>query len=176
MAKINLLTSEQKVGKETLKVLRITRVLGVIFLGVFIVFGLGLGAFFTFSSVQLNGLNSTNKTLEDQILGLKSSETQLTLLKDRIGKIKTVQNIPTAINNLDSINTLMASFSSDSSVSELDISPTKITSSINFKSNTDLVNFLKGLESSKSFQAVALSSFSFNPTSGYLVSVVITGK
>lgn len=174
--KINLLPSGQRIGKETLKILRVTRILGVVFLGIFIVFGLGLAVFFTFSSVQLNSLNSANKTLKGQVSSLKSSETQLTLLKDRIGKIKKVQNVPTAVKNLESINSLIAGFSSDSNVSELEISPTKITTSINFKSNGDIVNFLKALESSNSFQAIALSSFSFNPATGYLVSVAITGK
>lgn len=174
--KINLLPSEKRVGRELQGILRITRMLGVIALGAFIVFGLGIAAFFVFTSIQLNGLNSTNSTLESQITGLETSETQIVLLKDRIGKIKTVQRVPSAIASLNNIIPVITPLSVEASVNELDVSPTKISASVNFRSNSDLSNFLKGLSTSTSFKTITLSSFAFNPASGYLVGVDIVDK
>jgi len=174
--RVNLLPSEKRVGKELQGILRVTRMLGVIALGAFIVFGLGIAAFFIFTSIQLNSLNSTNSTLESQITGLETSETQIVLLKDRIGKIKTVQSVPSAIANLNNIVPIITPLSVESSVNELDVAPTKISASVNFRSNSDLSNFLKGLSTSTSFKNVTVTSFAFNPASGYLVGLDIVGK
>lgn len=174
--KVNLLPNELKVGKGVLRILRIIRMFGVISLGVFLVFGLGVAIFFILSSVALNNLNKTNDVLTSQIQSLETSETQMVLLKDRIGKIKIVQNLPSAAKNLDSINSLIASIPSSDPVNGLELTPSKISMSINFNSNSDLSGFLKSLSSSSSFQAISLTSFTFNPVSGYLVGIDITGN
>lgn len=174
--KVNLLPVDKRVGKGLQRILKVTRMLGVIFLGVFIVFSLGVTAFFIFSSIQLNSLNQSNATLTSQISGLETSETQMILLKDRIAKIKTVQKIPGAVKNLDNISPIITALSADSPVSELDVSPAKIAASIDFRSNTDLANFLKTLSASTAFKTVTLTSFSFNPANGYLVTIDITAK
>ncbi len=174
--KVNLLPVDKRVGKDLQRVLTVTRMLGVIFLALFIVFGLGVTAFFILSSIQLSSLNQTNGSLTSQISGLETSETQMVLLKDRIAKIKTVKNLPSAIANLDKINPVLTTLSAESPVAELDITPVKISTSINFKSNTDLSNFLKNISSSKVFKSVTMTSFSFNPATGYLVSLDIAAK
>lgn len=174
--KINLLPSGQRVGKSLQRVLRVTRTLGVISLGLFIVFILALSAIFVYSSVSLNNLNSANTGLKGRINGLETSETKIVLLKDRIGKIKLVQGIPTAIKNLDSINSVLTPLSFESTVNDLNVSSSKVSASVTFKSNSDISVFLENLSDSASFQTVSLSNFSFNPVSGYLVSITAVGK
>lgn len=174
--KVNLLPTEQRVGKGLQRVLRITRMLGVISLGVFIVFSLALGGFFIFKSVQLSDLKSTNASLASKIAGLETSETKMVLLKDRLGKIKSLQNIPTSLNNLNSINSLLEPAGTSSTVNDLSVAPNKVSASINFKNNTDLDAFLSGVSESTGFKTVSLSSFSFNPTTGYLVNITAVGK
>lgn len=174
--KVNLLPVEKRVGKGLQRILRVTRMLGVISLGAFIIFGLGLVAFFIFNSVQLNDFNTTNASLEGKIAGLETSETKLALLKDRVAKIKVLTNIPTALHNLDSTNSILAPLTADSNVNELSANSAKVSLSLNFRSTGDIANFLKALSETREFQTVSLTSFSFNPTSGYLVSVAIGGK
>jgi len=150
--------------------------LGVIGLGAFIVFGLGLIGFFVFKTLQFNVYNQDNASLEGKIAGLEISETKLVLLKDRVAKIKVLTNIPTALHNLDSTNAVLAPLTADSNVNDLAVNATKVSMSLNFRSSADIANFLKALSETRDFQTVSLSSFSFNPVSGYLVSVSIVGK
>src|SRR5258706_3988528 len=174
--KLNLLPVEKRVGKGLQRTLRVTRMLGVISLGIFIVFGLGMAAFFVFSSVQLNNLNSSNTVLEGKISALETSETKMVLLKDRIGKIKSLVGSPTALNNLVSISSIITPVSAQTNINELNVNVTKISLSLNFKSAADISTFLKALSASQRFQAISVTSFSFNPVSGYLVSIVLTSK
>lgn len=174
--KINLLPTEQRVGKELQRILRITRILGVISLAGFFVFCLGLAGFFVFKSIQLNNFKSINASLTSKIAGLETSETKMVLLKDRLGKIKALQNVPTSVRNLDGINSLLDLTGASSTVNELNVTPSKVSASVNFRNNTDLDAFISGVSASKSFQTVNLSSFSFNPITGYLVSITAVGK
>lgn len=173
--KLNLLPVEKRVGKGLQRVLRITRMLGVIALGTFIVFGLGLGAFFIFNSVRLNNLNSANSALEGKIAALETSETKMILLKDRVGKIRTLMNIPSAIVNLDIINGIISPVSA-ANINELNVGTAKISTTLRFESAGDIGIFLKGLSESDAFQSVSITTFSFNPVGGYLVGVAIVTK
>lgn len=173
--KINLLPTELKVSGGLSRILSVSRILGVISLAVFLVFGLGLGVFFVISSVQLNSLNSGNDALKSQVTSLKTSEAQLVVLKDRIAKIKTVQKIPTAVKNLVDFDPLVSSFSS-STVSEVDVDANKIATSINFRSNSDLASFVKAISLAPIFRSVTFSSFSFSPAGGYLIGLTAVPK
>lgn len=174
--KINLLPTELKVSGGMAKFLSISRILGVISLAVFLVFGLGLAGFFIVSTIQLNGLNSANDALKTKLTSLKTSEAQLVVLKDRLGKIKLAQSIPTAVKNLTLFDPFVSAIPAPSVVSEVDLDAIKIATTINFKTNTDLSNFVKAISDSKIFRSVVFSSFAFNPAGGYLVSVTATPK
>lgn len=174
--KVNLLPTELVLSGGINKVLRLTRMLGVISLAGFLIFGLGLAAFFIISTFQLNSLNSGNAGLKTRITGLESSEQKMILLKDRIAKIKTVQGFPTISKNLDNIEPVLGTLATGTAVNELDIDPTKVATTINFKSTGDMASFIKSLSSQTAFPSVILSSFGFNPASGYLVTVSFLSK
>lgn len=174
--KVNLLPTERRVSGSLGQFLRISRMLGVIALAVFLVFGLGLGAFFAVSSIELNGLNSSNDALKSQLTSLQTTEAQLVVLKDRIAKIKLAQAIPSATKNLTDFNPFLSSLTSGTGISELDVDTAKISTSIVFTSNSDLTSFIKTLSASTLFKNVSLTTFGYNPTNGYLVSIAVTTK
>lgn len=172
---INLLPEEFTVSSGVSRALSITRMLGVIFLAVFLVFGLGLAAVFILDTVQLNNLTNENSAITSQISSMQSTETQLVLLKDRVGKIKIADNSASAIQSVSTFMPLVTSLSSSSKVNELDIDTSKIVSSLTFGSGADVSAFIKALGGTK-FADIALTSFSFNPSVGYLVGINIQNK
>lgn len=174
--KVNLLPTERRVSGGVAQFLRISRMLGVIALAGFLVFGLGLAAFFIVSSIELNGLNSSNNSLKTQLSSLGTTEAQLVVLKDRIAKIKIAEGIPSSTKNLVDFDSYLSALSGTTSISELDVNPVKITTSLVFTSGSDLTAFTKALSASTTFKNVSFASFNFNPTSGYLVSVEVTAK
>lgn len=165
---LNLMPQELVVTGSWGKILKTLRMLNVILLSGFLIFALGVAAFFIFSSLSLRSMTAQEDSLKAEIATQVTVEQQIVLLKDRIAKIKKVQTLPSSAGNLDKLSPLLGSTGQNSSLSELDVDPKKIDVSIIFKTNSDLSNFMKNVLPESAFKNVSLSSFSFSPVSGYL--------
>ncbi len=169
--KLNLLPPEYGELKGIGRILKITRSLGVIAMAFFLVFTLGVSAFFIISSISLNNLKSNVDGLKTQIESEKTSEQQLVLLKDRLGKIKSVLGVATANTSLTAINPYITGLSADTTLSEVDVDSAKAELSLTFRSRADLSAFLKKISEGQAFGSVTLSAFTYSPESGYLVGI-----
>ncbi len=174
--KLNLLPPELAVDKNVGRILKTLRALNLILVATFLVFTLGISAFFVVSSITLRNSLASIETLKGQIKTRQTSEQQIVLLKDRIKKITIARNIPNSLNNLSAVDPLLLSLSPDSSVTGLDVDPEKIGLLVNFKSTSDLTTFFEGLSSSTAYKTVTLSSFGFNPVAGYLAGLSVFPK
>jgi hypothetical protein len=174
--KLNLLPPNYALSGPVGQIVKFARPLNVILLALFIITVLGMGGFFIFSSLSLKNLTASNDVLKNQIQGQSAAQQQMVLLKDRLGKIKTVQGVSTATKSLTSIDPFLALITGDSTLSELNVNSQKVTATIVFKSNSGLTNFLKSVSSSTDFSLVTLGTFSYNPTSGFQVGLNFTKK
>lgn len=174
--KINLLPPELSVDKNLSVILKAVRSLGVIALVAFFIFIAVLSAIYIVNSSTLNKLASDLSQTKTQITAAETSEQQMVLLKDRIGKIGIVKGFPSSLKNLALIDPYLANFSPDSSLNELDVDSKKTQLLLTFKSNNDLSAFMSSLSKSDVFKTVILSSFSLSPVSGYSVGINIEGK
>lgn len=174
--KINLLPENYALAGSVGQVVKLVRPLNVILLALFLVTVIGMGGFFVFGSLSLKSLGSANDSLKSQIQTQEVAEQQIVLLKDRLGQIKTVQAIPNVTGNLNNVDTFLTSLSGNSLISGLDVGPLKTSTSIVFKTNSDLTNFMQSLNSNKIFDSISLGTFSYNPAGGYLVGLDFTGK
>ncbi|QQG41385.1 MAG: hypothetical protein HYV90_04475 [Candidatus Woesebacteria bacterium] len=165
---LNLLPAEYTVSGPLGKILKVVRMLNVILLSGFIIFGLGLAAFFVFSSIQLQGISSEVDALKSQIVSQEKTEQKAVLLKDRLSKIKAVQAVASSNKILNKIEPFLANIGQNSSLNELDIDPQKLDLTVIFRSNSELGVFLSTLRGSDVFKSVTLTTFGFNPASGYL--------
>lgn len=171
--KLNLLPPELAVDKNLNIIIKTVRSLGIISIASFLIFIVGLVGFFIMSSITLKNLTSDIDVSKNKIIAQEASEQQIILLKDRINKISTIQNLPTSLKNIIAIEPFLANLSPDSLLSELDIDSQKAQLLLNFKSNNDLGTFFRNLSGSEVFKSVVLSSFSLNPATGYSVSINI---
>ncbi len=169
--KLNLLPQEYAVPSGLNKILKSARALGIIFLAAFVIFAIGLSAFFFISSLQLRRMTAETEVLKSKIVSQQETEQKIVLLKDRINKIKIVKAMPSALTNLGKLNLILANLSPDSSLSELSIDSKKTEVSVLFRNSVSFANFLKTLKESDDFSQVTLKSFGFNPVNGYLVTV-----
>jgi hypothetical protein len=174
--KLNLLPQGTSVTGTLGKVLKTTKMLGVIFIAFFLIFTLGISAFLIISTISLRNLNSDIDSLKSQISTLESTEQQAVLLKDRLAKIKTALAVPSSIKNLDGANPYISNLPPTASLTELNIDPQKVDFSIQFGSSNDLSVFLRDLSDTKNFPVGVLTSYSFNPITGYLISVRLSNK
>lgn len=169
--KINLLPPESTVSGPMGQLIKITRALNIILLGGFILFAFGLSAFFIFNSLKLQNINSEIAQLKSSVSAQESSEQQVVLLKDRLGKVQLLQSLPSSMKNMVNIDNFLATIEGNATLTELDVDSQKTDISMLFRNNADLSNFLRSITSSKLFKSATLSSFGFNPASGYLVSI-----
>lgn len=167
--KINLLPQDYTVSDSVARVIKIVRPLNVILLSIFLVAALGAAGFFILSSITIKNLSTTNSTLTNQIESLQSAQQQVVLLKDRLGKIRRIMSKPGAYKNIAPINPILVAFFGSSTLTELDADSEKTLLTLNFKSGTDLSNFLDSISENPSFSNVAMNSFNYNPSNGYTV-------
>jgi Tfp pilus assembly protein PilO len=174
--KLNLLPSDYTITGPLATLIKVVRPLNVTLLAIFLAAALGMTGFLIFSSVSLNNLNSTNNSLKSQIQSQQAAQQQVVLLKDRLGKIKRVIAMPSASKSLSNINPLLDSVGETSAITGLDIDLQKTKLSIDFKSNSELTNFVNGLSSQNNFSAILIDSFSYSPVTGYSVGFSFVGK
>lgn len=174
--KLNLLPPGAGVTGRLGKFLNTTRMLGVISLAFFLVFALGISAFFIFSTATVSSLNRDVDALKSQISTLETTETQAVLLKDRLGKIKTALNLPSSVKNLDAAAPLISNLSPTASLNAFDVDPQKADLSIVFTTTSDTSAFIKSLSVSKNFTTATLMSYSYSPSGGILVGVRLIPK
>lgn len=169
--KLNLLPPDYTVSGSTAKTLKALRSLGVISIAAFVVFALIIVGFFIVSSIESNNLNASINSLTSQIKSQEQTEQKVVLLKDRLKKIKAIQANSGSIDNLDKAGEVVDKLGPDATLTEFSVDPDKVDLSVAFRTNSDLTNFLSELTATKAFKSVVLTSFGFNPTSGYLVGV-----
>jgi hypothetical protein len=174
--KLNLLPTDYTLTGSLGNIVKALRPLNTILLALFLIMTIGMGGFFIFGSIFLKDLNTQNSNLESQIQTQSTAQQQIVLLKDRLAKIKLVQATPEASKNLTKTDPLLTLVSGNSLLTELDVDPLKTTASVVFRSNTDLVNFLKTVGSSEAYKSISLGSFNYNPGVGYQVSLTLLNK
>lgn len=172
--KLNLLPPEKAVSAPVGKILKATRRINLILVSLFIVFVLAVGGFFIYLTIQLGNYNSSVENLKEELKSRQTSEQQIILVKDRLGKIKQAKNSPNVYDKVVAVEELLAFLGSDSSLTELDLTTQKIEMSVLFRSNSSLKSFFDLLKLSGGFKSVVLTSFGYNPASGYLVAFNLT--
>ncbi|MGA3292114.1 MAG: hypothetical protein ABSC49_03165 [Candidatus Microgenomates bacterium] len=172
----NLLPENLLISKSLIKSLKTIRALNVISIVGFLVFAVGIGAYFVYSTITLNGLNSSVDQLKSEVSAQESSEQQIILLKDRISDIESAKSQKSALGNITDVYSLIGNLSGNTSIGELDVDSGKVSFTMNIKSNEDLTGFMQSVESSNLFESVVLTSFGYNPTGGYVVGLSMVGK
>ncbi len=165
---LNLLPTGYAVSGPLGKVLKLVRMLNVILLSGFIIFVMGLGAYFVFISAQSKNISLENDGLKSQIAAQAKTEQTIFLLKDRITKINSVHETPSSVKVFTKIEPFLASIGQNSDLIELSIDPQKFDMSVVFRTNSDLTEFLSKISNSDVFKSVTLTTFGYNPASGYL--------
>ncbi len=174
--KLNLLPQNYIVSGPLSAILKISKPLTVILLAVFLATALGITLFFIFSQVTLNKLNASNKTLNGQIESQKAAQNQLVLLKDRLGKIKTVMAKNASSRNLASVEPIIKTLTPSSSIDELNLDSQKTDLIVGFVTNSTLSDYFKTISLQNTFSGILLNSLNYDLEKGYVVDVAYSGQ
>lgn len=174
--KINLLPDNFAVKGTLARSLALVKQLTIVLLAVFILIVVGISGYFFVSSFELGRITVNIESLKSQIMEQETVETQMVLLKDRISKIKIAQKSVSSQQSLTQVDSLFSSIPQGVTLGQLSVDSTKSEASISFDSSLTLTDFFKTITSSTNFSSIILTSFGFNPATGYLASFRLVGK
>ncbi len=143
---------------------------------VFFVFGLGVIALIIVNSFQINSLTNRQNQLRENIKSLEETEQRLVLVSDRVGKARIIYEGESAGKSTDNLFKLILSFPGGINLSAVETDPKKTSLSVSSADSTSLAQFMSGLVSGNFFENIRLSSFTFNPATGYLVTFDVSNQ
>lgn len=175
MATINLLPTDfAPTGRvvQFANLLRSAIIVGFVFFAMLVLTLIGI---FVFNSISLQNAISRQNQLKDSIKAQEATEQKLVLVKDRLGRAKEILGQENTSDQAQKLEQLLAGLA-DVSLTQSEIVAGK--SELNFLATTPsgLTNLLARLKTSGLFEKITLSSFNFNPTTGYQVNITATKK
>lgn len=144
---------------------------------VFIVLGVIGGGLILYLTFQITNESRANTDLKNRIATLEVAEQQTILVKDRLGKIKTINGAKDAVSSVNVVQTINSSIPPGVVLSDTDIDVSgRVKMGFKVTDSSALVTFLGGLTANENFSKLTIRNFSFNPTNGYLISLEATTK
>ena len=175
MAKINLLPPDLGPNASVLKFLNLAKKIAVIIGSAFFVFGLLLIGYILFLRIEIQASVKRSEGLKSSITALKSTEQSLYLLKERVGKIKSLLAKETQGGSPASSGNILLNHPGVS-LTQVVTSPGKINISAGSQKTGDLNSFFESILSDDNYENIKLTSFMFNPKTGYIFSLELNLK
>jgi len=169
MPKINLLPQDLIPKTLTVKLAKIMTQIVVVGFALFIVGSVVLISLFVVNAAKLNNLNKTKGRLLESISNNQKAEQGLYLVKDRLGKVKTVLSEKTAIDAVKEVPAILAKLPATVTLSSAEFS--SVTNNLVFTTTDSALvpQLVATLMAEKVFSTVNLNVFTFNETKGYAV-------
>ncbi len=175
MAKINLLPPDLGPNASVLKLLNLTKKISAIIGLVFIIFGILFAGYIFFLQTEIKSSIKRSDNLKSSITTLNKTEQGLYLLKDRVGKIKSLLTKETQDESLIGSKDLLLG-SAGISFSKVETSQGKITISASSLTSGLLSDFFETVIADIDYKSINLTSFSFNSKTGYVFDLDINLK
>lgn len=175
MAKINLLPPDLGPNAAVLKFLNLAKKITVVIGIIFFVFGLLLIGYIVFLRIQIQTSVKRAEGLKNSITALKSTEQRLYLLKERVGKIKSLLAKETRDESLTGSSGVLANHPGVN-LTQVVTSQGKISLSGGCQNTGYLSSFFESILADNTYKNIKLLSFMFNPQAGYLFSLELSLK
>ena len=130
--------------------------------------------YFIYLSLRIRASISLEETLKSQIGSLEQTEQSFFLIKDRIGKIKSVLAKENVRVQTETLSGVVGSFPPGVRILEIQMTSQKVTLTLIFSSSESFGIFYKGLIEAKTYKTIVLKTFSFNPSTGYIATMELT--
>jgi len=167
---INLLPEEygdrSKSRVSSLLVSRINKILAIVAAVLLIL----IGAVFVYENILLRRELDRNKFLKQDIVAREDSEQKLILVKDRLEKINEVYNYETKV-DVQKVLTIINKLPVDVNVTGINISEKTLKLSLVASNSLVFAKTLGATLSKEIFETVDLTSFSFQPDIGYVITL-----
>lgn len=171
--KINLIPQDLAVPSKTVKLAvvinKITTTIFILVVLVVFVFG---GLIYYFSN-ENNKLIQQTESLKSKVVSLSANEQKMVLAKDRLAKISTIEKEKNVENEVARFKTFsdFVFASPDMNLSEANLTTKGSETSLLAKNSSALSSFMTSLQNLKEYKNIVISSLSFNPNLGFLLTI-----
>jgi len=163
---INLLPPDLGPNASVLRLLNLAKKAAVAIGLMFFIFGTLFVGYIVFLRIQIQASVKRAEGLKNSITALESTEQSLYLLKERIGKIKSLLAKEAQEDPLASSSSVLINHPGVT-LAQLTTSPGKINISAGSQKTGDLNSFFEKLIPDDNYKNIKLTSFSFSPETGY---------
>jgi hypothetical protein len=170
---INLLPTNLVAQGPVVKIADTLKKIVTVGFAVFILAAIVVSAYYLINFFTLRTSLSKQESLKTNLESLAQTEQRVFLTKDRLNKINAVLKVESADKNLEKLEQFLSVASQNVNISEAQISARNTEVSIIAKSSSALTSFMGNLVTAETFKTINLKSFSFNPISGYFITVEI---
>lgn len=175
MAKINLLPPDLGPNASVLKLVNLAKKAAVAIGLMFFIFGTLFIGYIVFLRLQIQSSAKRSEGMKSSITALKSTEQSLYLLKERLGKIKSLFSKETQGGSPAPSNDILLNHPGVS-LTQVVTSEGKIDISAGCQSTSCLNSFFESILSNDNYKSIKLTSFSYSPNMGYIFSLDISPK
>lgn len=176
--KINFISSDMAVPAKSLKLVKVLNKLSIVGAVILVLSIIVAISGFIFFTISFKKVDASVASLKNDISSLEKSEQKLILVKDKLNKIAYIRSLPSADNDISEFQKLneIISVSSDSAFTGVNIGSNKTELSLASKDSTSLSLVLDSISNLKNYVKITLSSLGYNPTSGFLSSLIFESK
>lgn len=175
MAKINLLPPDLGPNASVLKFLSLAQKIAVLIGITFFIGGTLLAGYIVFLRMEITASEKSSQAFKSSITALTTTEQKLFLLKERVGNIKKLLAKQTQGEPLANSRELLLNHQGVI-LTKVSTSLGKLTISGSSPNTSSLGDFFESIFADNNFKNVKLTSFLFNPKSGYLFSLDLNLK
>lgn len=173
--KINLIPAEMAVPARAVKLAKVINKVSIISVIVLMITSLAVAGLFFYYSSQSTAQAERINLLKTKISNLQKNEQKLVLAKDRLAKIDVVQkakSVDSEVTRFKKFSDLVSS--SGSVISEANLNSKGTEVSVLSLDSSSLSNILKPLASFSDYKTIVLSSLGYNPTTGFMSTIVLS--
>jgi len=168
---INLLPTDLSKKSPLGKLQRNIKQITTVATSIFIVILIFVGVYLLILSSQITRSKSNQESLKASLAALEQTEQGIILVKDRLKNISSVLALSTANKGVENLNILNSAIPNGAILSEADILTEKTEVTYQVQLSSDLVGLIETISSTDFYKKILLKSFSYNPKTGYLVSL-----
>lgn len=170
MSAINLLTTKLAPKTAVLRIANTLKMVGMIATVVYFVSILLMVAIFIINQAQLSSIKKRQQVLTTSIESMKQTEQQHMLIKNRLSEIDKIGEKGNAMDDYEIFADMYKSMPEGSVLKDASVVVGKVETSFLFDRSSTLTTSLAKIIGYEDYAKVNMSSFSFQPEQGYLVS------
>ena len=168
-ANVNLLPKELAPSESVNKLGKVLNTFAAGVTGLFIVLAVAGGLTLYFFTARFNNLNQEQTDLKNSITNLQTSESQLILLKDRIGKIQTLLGSRVNEGLYTKQKEITNSLPSDMALERNEIGQGKSTIELVSNTSRSVTDLMSVILSKSDLSSLIMQEMTFNPYQGYKI-------